>query len=165
MKIRDYVLEVYPDNINTDWIVPTRLVTEVTPEKLAAIAMKGVDKEFHKKLAKGKIMVAGRNFGYASSREYAPVALKAAGVKAVIAKSFARIFFRNAINIGLPILECEEANKIEVNDEVEIDLKKGEIVDITNGAVIHSAPLPDFLVQWMSEDGMVGFLKKHKESL
>ena len=107
MKIRDRVLEVYPDNISTDRIVPTRLVTDVTPEKLAVIAMKDVDEQFHEKLKNGKIIVAGKNFGYASSREYAPLALKAAGVKAVIAKSFARIFFRNSINIGLPILECD----------------------------------------------------------
>jgi len=162
MKIRDRVLEVYPDNISTDRIVPTRLVTEVTPEKLAPIAMKDVDEQFHEKLDKGKIMVAGRNFGYASSREYAPLALKAAGVKAVIARSFARIFFRNSINIGLPILECEEADRIKVHDEVEIDLKTGEITDLTRQFTLRFAPLPDFLLEWMTEGGMVNYLEKNK---
>lgn len=162
MKIRDRVLEVYSDNISTDRIVPTRLVNEITPEKLALIAMKDVDEHFHEKLGNGKILVAGRNFGYASSREYAPLALKTAGVKAIIAKSFARIFFRNSINIGLPILECEEADKIKVNDEVEIDLEKGEIVDLTNNFTLNFAPLPDFLLQWMTEGGMVEYLEKNK---
>ncbi|MEI9474983.1 MAG: 3-isopropylmalate dehydratase small subunit [Deltaproteobacteria bacterium] len=162
MKIRDRVFEVYSDNISTDRIVPTRLVTEVTPEKLAPIAMKDVDEKFHEKLDKGKIMVAGRNFGYASSREYAPLALKAAGVKAVIARSFARIFFRNSINIGLPILECEEADRIKVHDEVEIDLKTGEITDLTRQFTLRFAPLPDFLLEWMTEGGMVNYLEKNK---
>jgi 3-isopropylmalate/(R)-2-methylmalate dehydratase small subunit len=162
MKIRDRVLEVYSDNISTDRIVPTRLVTEVTPEKLAPIAMKDVDEKFHEKLDKGKIMVAGRNFGYASSREYAPLALKAAGVKAVIARSFARIFFRNSINIGLPILECDEADKIKAGDDVEIDLEKGDIVNLTRQFTLHFAPLPDFLVEWMTEGGMVSYLEKNK---
>jgi 3-isopropylmalate/(R)-2-methylmalate dehydratase small subunit len=162
MKIRDRVLEVYADNISTDRIVPTRLVTEVTPEKLALVAMKDVDEHFHEKLKKGKILVAGRNFGYASSREYAPLALKAAGVRAIIAKSFARIFFRNAINIGLPILECDGADQINVNDEVEIDLEKGEIADLTTKLTFHFAPLPGFLVQWMTEGGMVAYLEKNK---
>ncbi len=163
MKIKDRVLEVYPDNISTDRIVPMRLVTEVTPEKLAPIAMKDVDEHFHEKLGKGKVVVAGRNFGYASSREYAPLALKAAGVKAVIAKSFARIFFRNSINIGLPILECEDAEKIKVGDEVEIDLKAGTISDLTSQSGFRFAPLPDFLVEWMTEGGMVKYLEKNKE--
>jgi len=162
MKIRDRVLEVYPDNISTDRIVPTRLVTDVTPEKLAVIAMKDVDEQFHEKLKNGKIIVAGKNFGYASSREYAPLALKAAGVKAVIAKSFARIFFRNSINIGLPILECDGADKIKVNDEVEIDLAKGEITDVTTNKKFTFAALPDFLLEWMTEGGMVEYLEKHK---
>jgi 3-isopropylmalate/(R)-2-methylmalate dehydratase small subunit len=162
MKIRDRVMEIYPDNISTDRIVPMRLVTEVTPERLAPIAMKDVDERFHEKLEKGKIVVAGRNFGYASSREYAPLALRAAGVKAVIAKSFARIFFRNSINIGLPILECEDADKIKVGDEVEIDLKTGTISDLTHQFTLGFAPLPDFLVEWMTEGGMVKYLEKNK---
>ena len=165
MKIRERVLGIYPDNVNTDWIVPTRLVTEITPEKLAAIAMKGIDESFHQKLERGKILVAGRNFGYGSSREYAPTALKAAGVRAVIAKSFARIFFRNAINIGLPIVECEEAGTIRDGDEVEIDLARGEVRDLTSGTTLHSAPLPDFLIEWMSDGGMVNYLKKQKSSV
>ena len=162
MKIRDRVLGVYPDNVNTDWIVPTRLVTEITPEKLAAIVMKGIDESFHEKLLKGKILVAGRNFGYGSSREYAPTALKAAGVKAVIAQSFARIFFRNAINIGLPIVECDEAGTIHDGDEVDIDLARGELRNLTSGETHHSAPLPDFLVAWMNDGGMINYLKKQK---
>lgn len=162
MKIRDRVLGIFQDNVNTDWIVPMRLVTEITPEKLASIVMKGIDDSFHEKLAKGKILVAGRNFGYGSSREYAPTALKAAGVRAVIAQSFARIFFRNAINIGLPIIECDEAGTIHDGDEMEIDLAKGEVRNLTSGEILHAAPLPDFLVEWMSDGGMINYLKKQQ---
>jgi 3-isopropylmalate/(R)-2-methylmalate dehydratase small subunit len=164
MKIRDCVLGIYPDNVNTDWIVPTRLVTEVTPEKLAQIVMKGIDESFHEKLAKGKILVAGRNFGYGSSREYAATALKAAGVRAVVAKSFARIFFRNAMNVGLPILECEQAGTLGVGDEVEIDLARGEVLNLTSGTVLRAAPLPEFLVQWMTDGGMINYLRKQQSS-
>jgi 3-isopropylmalate/(R)-2-methylmalate dehydratase small subunit len=158
------VLGIYPDNVNTDWIVPTRLVTEITPEKLAQIVMKGIDESFHEKLEKGKVLVAGRNFGYGSSREYAPTALKAAGVRAVIAKSFARIFFRNAMNVGLPIVECEEAGTLQAGDEVEIDLAQGEVRNITGGVTLRSAPLPEFLVEWMNNGGMINYLRKQQSS-
>jgi 3-isopropylmalate/(R)-2-methylmalate dehydratase small subunit len=162
MKIRDRVLGEYPDNITTDRIVPIRYVTEVTAEKLAVVAMKDVDEHFHEKLEKGKILVAGRNFGYGSSREYAPIALKAAGVKAIIAKSFARIFFRNSINVGLPILECAEADKLSTGDEVEIDLETGLITDLTTKGVFETSPLPQFLIAWIVEGGMLNYLERNK---
>lgn len=162
MKIKDRVLGVYPDNITTDRIVPIRYVTEVTEEKLAAVAMKDVDEHFHEKLEKGKILVAGTNFGYGSSREYAPISLKAAGVRAIIAKSFARIFFRNSINIGLPILECAKASEFTTGDEVEIDLETGLITNLTGKGVFETTPLPRFLIEWIVEGGMLNYLEKIK---
>jgi 3-isopropylmalate/(R)-2-methylmalate dehydratase small subunit len=162
MKVLGKVLK-FGDNIDTDVILPGKYLVLTDPKELAKHAMEGLDKEFSKKAEKGVIIVAGENFGCGSSREHAPIALKNAGVKAIIAKSFARIFYRNAINIGLPVLECKEAfEKIEENDEVLIDLSSGEIIDKTKNLTFKFIPLPSFLLEILNQGGLI---KKLKNSL
>ena len=162
MKVLGKVLK-FGDNIDTDVILPGKYLVLTDPKELAKHAMEGLDKEFSKKAEKGVIIVAGENFGCGSSREHAPIALKNAGVKAIIAKSFARIFYRNAINIGLPVLECKEAfEKIEENDEVLIDLSNGEIIDKTKNLTFKFIPLPPFLLDILNQGGLI---KKLKNSL
>ncbi len=162
MKVLGKVLK-FGDNIDTDVILPGKYLVLTDPKELAKHAMEGLDKEFSKKAEKGVIIVAGENFGCGSSREHAPIALKNAGVKAIIAKSFARIFYRNAINIGLPVLECKEAfEKIEENDEVLIDLSNGEIIDKTKNLTLKFIPLPSFLLDILNQGGLI---KKLKNSL
>jgi 3-isopropylmalate/(R)-2-methylmalate dehydratase small subunit len=162
MKVLGKVLK-FGDNIDTDVILPGKYLVLTDPKELAKHAMEGLDKEFSKKAEKGVVIVAGENFGCGSSREHAPIALKNAGVKAIIAKSFARIFYRNAINIGLPVLECKEAfEKIEENDEVLIDLSNGEIIDKTKNLTFKFIPLPSFLLEILNQGGLI---KKLKNSL
>jgi 3-isopropylmalate/(R)-2-methylmalate dehydratase small subunit len=162
MKVLGKVLK-FGDNIDTDVILPGKYLVLTDPKELAKHAMEGLDKEFSKKAEKGVVIVAGENFGCGSSREHAPIALKNAGVKAIIAKSFARIFYRNAINIGLPVLECKEAfEKIEENDEVLIDLSSGEIIDKTKNLTFKFIPLPSFLLEILNQGGLI---KKLKNSL
>jgi 3-isopropylmalate/(R)-2-methylmalate dehydratase small subunit len=160
LKISGKVLK-FSDNIDTDVILPGKYLVLTDPKELAKHAMEGIDENFFKKAEKGVIIVAGENFGCGSSREHAPIALKNAGVKAIIAKSFARIFYRNAINIGLPVLECEEATeKIEENDEVSIDLSVGEIIDKTKDLTFKFTPLPQFLLEILNKGGLISKLKK-----
>ena len=136
----------YGDNVDTDVIIPARYLNTSNARELAAHCMEDIDTEFVKNVSTGDIMVAGWNFGCGSSREHAPLVIKTCGTGCVIAKSFARIFYRNAINIGLPILECEEAcNEIEANDQVEIDFDSGEIKDITKGKTFKAQPFPPFI--------------------
>jgi len=162
MKVLGKVLK-FGDNIDTDVILPGKYLVLTDPKELAKHAMEGLDKEFSKKAEKGVVIVAGENFGCGSSREHAPIALKNAGVKAIIAKSFARIFYRNAINIGLPVLECKEAfEKIEENDEILIDLSNGEIIDKTKNLTFKFIPLPSFLLEILNQGGLI---KKLKNSL
>lgn len=156
--LRGKVLK-YGDNINTDLISPPQYL-EKSLDVIAAHAMEGIDETFTKRLTPGGIIVAGENFGPGSSRETAPIALKMAGVGAIIAKFFARIFFRNAINIGLPVLECPEADAISEGDELEIDLQTGKIMNRTSGATYQATPLSAPVMEVLSAGGLIPFLEK-----
>ena len=150
----------YGENVNTDVIIPARYLNISDPKKLAEHAMVDIDKEFSKTVKPGDIIVAGRNFGSGSSREHAPLVLKISGVEAVIAPSFGRIFYRNAFNIGFPILESKEASDaIEAGDEVTIDFTTGEITNITKGETYHAEPLPDFMRTLIDSGGLVEFVR------
>jgi 3-isopropylmalate/(R)-2-methylmalate dehydratase small subunit len=151
----------YGANVDTDVILPARYLNISEPAILAEHCMEGIDPDFVRKLESGDIVVAGANFGCGSSREHAPLAIKAAGISCIIAKSFARIFFRNAINIGLPILECEEAaEKSETNDILEVELARGKIRNITKGLVFQAKPYPDFMLELISAGGLIEHTKK-----
>ena len=151
----------YGDDINTDVIFPGRYLALTEPEEIAAHAMEDLDPDFLKKLNKGDILVAGKNFGCGSSREQAAIALKYAGVGAIVAKSFARIFYRNAINQGIPVIECPEGVEvIEDGDEVEIDLDKGVIRDVSKNKIFNFKPLPEFIQKILSRGGLLPFLKQ-----
>ena len=156
---------VYGDNVNTDVIIPARYLTTSDPDQLAAHCMEDIDPEFVTKARPGDVMVAGENFGCGSSREHAPVAIKAAGVSAVIAKSFARIFFRNAINVGLPALTCPEAvADIENGDEIAVDLAAGRIANVTRGKSYQAEPFPEFLREIIAAGGLVPFTRRRLAS-
>ena len=146
----------YGDNVDTDVIIPARYLNSTDPKDLAKHCMEDIDLDFVKKVRDGDIIVAHKNFGCGSSREHAPVAIKAAGVSCVIAKSFARIFYRNAINMGLPILECPEAvDAISEGDVVSVDADTGTITDETTGAVFHAQPFPPFIQEIINAGGLV----------
>ncbi len=146
----------YGDNVDTDVIIPARYLNTSNAKELAAHCMEDIDTEFVKNVSAGDIMVAGWNFGCGSSREHAPLVIKTCGTGCVIAKSFARIFYRNAINIGLPILECEEAcNEIEPGNQVEIDFDSGEIKDITKGKTFKAQPFPEFIQNIIKAGGLL----------
>ena len=146
----------YKDNVDTDVIIPARYLNSFDAKELASHAMVDIDPTFASTVEKGDIIVAGQNFGCGSSREHAPLCLKTAGVKCVIAKSFARIFYRNSINIGFPIMECEEAaDKIEKGDEVEVDFSTGVITNKTKNETYQSQPFPEFLQKMIDADGLV----------
>ncbi len=151
----------YGANVDTDVIIPARYLNLSEPADLAKHCMEDIDTEFLKRVKPGDIMVATTNFGCGSSREHAPLALKAAGISCVIAKSFARIFFRNAINIGLPLLECEEApDNIEAGDVVEVDLANGKIKNLKNGKVFTAKSYPDFMAGLIAAGGLIEYTKK-----
>ena len=150
----------YGNNIDTDVIIPARYLNTTDHKELASHCMEDIDTEFINNVADGDIMVAGDNFGCGSSREHAPIAIKAAGISCVIAKTFARIFYRNAINIGLPILECPEAaDAIAAGDTVEVDFSKGEIIDITTGQTFKAVPFPDFIKEIINSGGLLASIK------
>lgn len=149
----------FKDNIDTDLIIPARYLNMFKPEELAAHVMEDADPAFPKKVSKGDIIVAGENFGCGSSREHAPIAIKAAGVSVVIARSFARIFFRNSINIGLPIIEIKETNKIDEGDILDIDIEKGEVKDITKGKTYKTEPFPPFMKKIVDAGGLINYTK------
>ena len=149
----------FGDDINTDVITPGRYTVTTDKKRLGEIAFIEYRPEFGKGAKEGDIIVAGNNFGCGSSREHSPVAIKAAGISAVIAKSFARIFFRNSINIGLPLFVSEDADKIDDGDIVEIDFKTGEIRDKSKGITIKVKPLPDFMQKIVDKGGLVEFLR------
>lgn len=160
MKFRGRVFK-YGDNVDTDVIIPARYLNNPEPEILAQHCMEDIDKEFVKKVKKGDIIVAGKNFGSGSSREHAPLSIKAAGVSCVIAESFARIFYRNAINIGLPILISKDASQnIEDGSEIEIDLDNGIIRDLKNNKEYFSEKYPKFLQEIISSGGLIEKIKK-----
>lgn len=150
----------YGDNIDTDVIIPARHLNTSNHKELAAHCMEDIDADFINKVKQGDIMVAGFNFGCGSSREHAPIALKEAGIDCVIAKTFARIFYRNAINIGLPILECKEASeKIQLGDEVSINFDTGIITNITRNEEYQALPFPDFIKDIMSKGGLLNSIQ------
>ena len=152
----------YGDNVDTDVIIPARYLNSSDPAELAAHCMEDIDADFHKKMNAGDIMVATKNFGCGSSREHAPIAIKAAGVSCVIAETFARIFYRNAINIGLPIIECAEASRgIAAGDEVEVDFNTGMIYNRTQGTEFKGQPFPEFMQRIIAEGGLVNYIN-HK---
>lgn len=149
----------YGDNVDTDVIIPARYLNSSDPAELATHCMEDIDKEFINKVNKGDIMVANKNFGCGSSREHAPIAIKASGISCVIAETFARIFYRNSINIGLPIIECPEAAKaIESGDEVEIDFDSGVIKDITKGTSYQGQAFPPFMQKIIKAEGLVNYI-------
>lgn len=153
----------YKDNVDTDVIIPARYLNSFDAKELASHAMVDLDPTFASTVEKGDIIVAGQNFGCGSSREHAPLCLKTAGVKCVIAKSFARIFYRNSINIGFPIMECEEAaDKIEKGDEVEVDFSTGVITNKTKNETYQSQPFPEFLQKMIDADGLVNYVNSKK---
>ena len=153
----------YGDNVDTDVIIPARYLNSSDPAELAKHCMEDIDKDFVNKVNKGDIIVADKNFGCGSSREHAPIAIKAAGVSCVIAETFARIFYRNAINIGLPIIECPEASKaIQAGDQVDIDFNTGVITDLTTGESFEGQAFPPFMQKIISEGGLINYIN-HKE--
>ena len=151
----------YGADVDTDAIIPARYLNVSDPAELARHCMEGIDPEFVSRVQPGDIMMATTNFGCGSSREHAPLAIKAAGISCVIAKSFARIFFRNAINIGLPLLECDEAvDKTEAGDTVEVELASGRINNLTKGMAFTARPYPDFMAELISAGGLIEHTKK-----
>ena len=149
----------YGDNVDTDVIIPARYLNSSDPAELATHCMEDIDKDFTKKVQKGDIIVATKNFGCGSSREHAPISIKASGVSCVIAETFARIFYRNAINIGLPIIECPEASKnIDAGDEVEIDFNTGIIKDLTKGTEYQGQAFPEFMQKLIAAGGLVNYI-------
>ncbi len=158
MKANGVVFK-YGDNVDTDVIIPARYLNSSDPVELAKHCMEDIDKEFIRKVSKGDIIVANKNFGCGSSREHAPIAIKAAGVSCVIAETFARIFYRNAINIGLPIIECKEASKgIENGDKVEIDFDSGIIYNQTKGTQYQGQAFPEFMQKIIKAEGLINYI-------
>ena len=159
MKVKGNVFK-YGSNVDTDVIIPARFLTTADPEQLKLHCMEDIDSDFVNKVQKGDIIVAGKNFGCGSSREHAPVAIKASGVSCVIAEDFARIFYRNSINMGLPILECKEASEgIDNGDVVEVDFEQGLIVDVTKDLVFKAKPFPPFIQKIIDAGGLVEYTK------
>ena len=150
----------YPDNVDTDVIIPARYLNTPDAKELASHCMEDIDADFTKNVKDGDIMVGGWNFGCGSSREHAPLAIKTAGISCVIAKTFARIFYRNAINIGLPILECEAASDgIDAGDEVEVNFDTGVITNITRGETYQAEPFPEFIQEIIRKGGLMASIK------
>ena len=149
----------YGDNVDTDVIIPARYLNSSDPEDLKKHCMEDIDTEFVGRVKQGDIMVANKNFGCGSSREHAPIAIKASGISCVIAETFARIFYRNSINIGLPIIECSEAAKeIAAGDEVEIDFDSGKIYDLTKGTEYQGQAFPPFMQEIISKEGLINYI-------
>jgi len=150
----------FGDNIDTDLIIAARYLNTSEPSELAKYVMEDADPEFVSKMSEGDIIVAGENFGCGSSREHAPIALKAAGVSAIIAPTFARIFYRNAFNMGLPIFELEEAAEINEGDTVRVDMDEGEVINVSQAKTYKFAPIPEFMQELVDAGGLIEFAKK-----
>lgn len=160
MKYSGSVIK-YGNNVDTDVIIPARYLNTSDKTELASHCMEDLDKTFTKRVKCGDIMVAGENFGCGSSREHAPIAIKASGISAVVAKSFARIFYRNSINIGLAIIECPEAvDNTAEGDELELDLDGGKIKNLTNGKEFNIEPFPEFIQKIIESDGLIAAIEK-----
>ena len=150
----------YGDNVDTDVIIPARYLNTSDPKELASHCMEDIDLNFSKKVKKGDIIVANKNFGCGSSREHAPIAIKMSGISCVIASTFARIFYRNAINIGLPILECDEAVKnIDANDELEVNFNTGLIKNLTKNEQYQGEAFPEFMQNIINNNGLIGYIR------
>lgn len=159
MKVTGKVFK-YGDNVDTDVIIPARYLNTSVHKELAAHCMEDIDKDFVKNVKEGDIIVANKNFGCGSSREHAPIAIKASGISCVIASTFARIFYRNAINIGLPILECDEAVKsIDAGDQLEVDFATGTIKNLTKNESYKGEPFPEFMQNIIDNDGLAGYIR------
>lgn len=154
----------FGDDVNTDEILPARYLNTSDPAELALHAMEDADPEFVHKVLHGDFIVAGKNFGCGSSREHAPVALKAVGLAGVIAASFARIFYRNAFNMGLPIFECPEAAEIQEGQVISVDATTGIITDLSTGKKYQSQPIPPFMQELLADGGLMAHLKKQVEA-
>lgn len=153
----------YGDNVDTDVIIPARYLNTSDPKELALHCMEDIDADFIKKVQQGDIIVANKNFGCGSSREHAPIAIKESGVSCVIASTFARIFYRNAINIGLPIIECDEAVKaIDAGDELEVEFSTGVIKNITKNETYKGEGFPEFMQKIINSNGLIGYIKSNK---
>ncbi|WP_033170769.1 3-isopropylmalate dehydratase small subunit [Selenomonas sp. ND2010] len=153
----------YGDNIDTDVIIPARYLNSFDPKELASHCMVDIDESFSQNVKAGDIMVGGKNFGCGSSREHAPVAIKASGVPVVIAANFARIFYRNGINIGLPLLEIgDDVEKISADDQLRVDTATGAIENVTTGDVFHANPLPGFIQDIAKAGGLIDYIKEKK---
>jgi 3-isopropylmalate/(R)-2-methylmalate dehydratase small subunit len=151
----------FGDNIDTDVIFPGKYLVLTDPKEIGEHALEGLDPSFHDRAGAGVVLLVGENFGCGSSREHAPLALKYSGVRGIIAKSFARIFYRNSINVGLTPIECPEAHeKIDDGDRVKVNVEDGEIVDLTKGFRLTATPLPDFIIEMLMDGGLVSHLKK-----
>ncbi len=159
-KVRYKVLEKLGDHIDTDVMTPGKYLTSYDPEYLGSICLCDLEPDFPSKMAQGGILIAGKNFGCGSSRETAPIALKAAGTKMVIAEEFARIFYRNALNIGLPCVICKKISEnTDVKDELEVDLETGRIRNLTKGTIMEGTPIPEDLRAQLSAGGLMAYLK------
>ena len=155
------IVHKYGDNVDTDVIIPARYLNSSDGKELAKHCMEDIDKEFVNKVKPGDIMVASKNFGCGSSREHAPLAIKEAGISCVIAETFARIFYRNSINIGLPIVECPEAARgIEAGDEVEVDFDSGMIYNKTKGTEYKGQPFPEFMQKIIKAEGLMNYINQ-----
>lgn len=153
----------YGDNIDTDVIIPARYLNTFDPKELAKHCMVDIDKDFAQKVRPGDIMVGGKNFGCGSSREHAPVAIKACGVPVIIAASFARIFYRNGINVGLPLMEIgDNVERIHAGDKLSVDLSSGKIRDITTGETFQATPLPGFIQDIAKVGGLIQYVKEYR---
>lgn len=160
MRLQGKVIK-YGDNVDTDVIIPARYLSTSNPDELASHCMEDLDPSFVGRVQKGDIMVAGKNFGCGSSREHAPIAIKASGISCVIAVTFARIFYRNAINIGLPIIECPEAvESIADGDRLDVDFDSGTITNMTSGDIYKWPPFPKFMQKIIAADGLVNYVKR-----
>lgn len=165
MKVQG-VVHKYNDNVDTDVIIPARYLNTSDHKELASHCMEDIDKEFVSKVKDGDIMVGGWNFGCGSSREHAPIAIKASGIHCIIAKSFARIFYRNAINIGLAIIESKEAAEgIESGDEVSIDFEKGIITNLKTNQSFNTPPFPPFIQEIISANGYLNWISKRENKI
>ena len=154
----------YGDNVDTDVIIPARYLNSSDPAELATHCMEDIDADFTKNVKKGDIIVAEKNFGCGSSREHAPIAIKAAGVSCVIAETFARIFYRNAINIGLPIIECPEASRgIEAGDEVEVNFDTGIITNVTKQTTFKGQAFPEFMQKIIASEGLINYITEQRQ--
>lgn len=159
MKSAKGIVFKYGDNVDTDVIIPARYLNSSDPKELAAHCMEDIDQGFVSKVKSGDLIVADKNFGCGSSREHAPIAIKAAGISCVIAETFARIFYRNAINIGLPIIECPEASRgIEAGDEVEVDFDSGIITNKTKGTSFKGQAFPEFMQKIIKSEGLINYI-------